>query len=213
MGIRKKLRKIFSRRQRHAIEFEKDCLQKKYDDFIHAISKLEDDSIYLKKKYALHYFYNEDYDTPLFYPCLQIPEKFRNGTKVHDYNALVYLKGTLIDFVKAFQIINEFDEFIRQQITKMENFKLLFQKLLSFSHESIIDVQEHFSKEEIEQSTEKYVAMLQEKKETDFHGLTREKYAERLMGFVIVRQFCIFLYLCRKCSQDLQPLFPHKTKL
>ena len=213
MGIKKKFGRIFKRRKRFAIKFEKDSPQKIYDDFIHATSKLEDESIDVKKKYALDYFYDEDYETPLFYPCLQIPEKFRNGTKVHDYNALVYLKATLINFVKSFEMVNNFDVNMRNQITKMENFELLFQKLISFSHESIIDVQEKFSKEKIEHSTKEYVTMLQEKKETDFHRLTREKYAERLMGFVIIKQFCIFLSFCRKCLQDLQPLLPHKTHL
>ena len=53
--------------------------------------------------------------------------------------------------------------------------------------------------------------MLQEKKETDFHGLTSEKYAERLMGFVIINQFGIFLSFCIKFLQDLQSLHPHKS--
>ena len=212
MGIRKKFGKIFNRRKR-SIKFEKDSPQKTCDDCIHATSKLEDKSLGWKKKYASDNFHDEYYETPLSYPCLQIPEKFRNGTEVHDCNALVYLKGTLIDFVKAFEIISDFDVNIRKQITEMENFELMFQKLISFSHESIIDVQENFSKEEIEHSTKKYVAMLEEKKETDFHGLTKEEYAERLMGFAIIKEFCMFLSLCRKCLQDLQSLFPHKTKL
>ena len=108
-------------------------------------------------------------------------------------------------------MINDFDLTIRQQVTKMENFELWLQTLMKAVLDSIIDVQNNFSKEEIEQSTSKYVAMLQEKKETDFHGLTSEKYAERLMGFVIINQFGIFLSFCIKFLQDLQSLHPHKS--
>ena len=211
MGIRKQFGGIFNRNRRYTVNFERDSLQKQYKDFINATSKLEDKSIDLRKKYALRYFHDKRFETPLEYSSLLVPEKFRNVKKVRDCNALANIEALLTNFIKAFRMINDFDLTIRQQITKMENFELRLQTLMKATLDSIIDVQNNFSKEEIEQSTSKYVAMLQEKKETDFHGLTSEKYAERLMGFVIINQFCIFLSFCIKCLQDLQSLHPHES--
>lgn len=67
-------------------------------------------------------------------------------------------------------MINDFDLTIRQQVTKMENFELWLQTLMKAILDSIIDVQNNFSKEEIEQSTSKYVAMLKKKKKLTFMG-------------------------------------------
>ena len=212
MDIRKQFGRIFNQKRRYTINFEKDSLQKKYDDFINATAKLEDESIGLRNKYALCFFHDKRFETPVEYPCLLVPEKFRNVTKVtKDCNALLYVKALLTNFVKAFGMINDFDLTIKQQITKMENFELWLQTLMRATLDSIVDVEINFSKEEIEQSTREYVTMLQEKKETDFHGLTREKYTERLMGFVIIKQFCVFLSFCIKCLQDLQSLHPNKS--
>ena len=211
MGIRKQFGRIFKRKRRYTIKFEKGSLRKEYKDLINAASKFEDESLVFKKEYALCYFHSKSFETPVEYPCLLVPEKFQNVKKVRDCNALVYIKALLTNFVKAFGMINDFDLTIRQQITKIEDFELRLQTLMRATLDSIIDVQNNFSKEEIEHSTSKYVAMLQEKKETNFHGLTREKYAERLMGFVIIKQFCVFLIFCIKCLQDLQSLHPHKS--
>ena len=76
----------------------------------------------------------------------------------------------LTNFIKAFRMINDFDLTIRQQVTKMENFELWLQTLMKAILDSIIDVQNNFSKEEIEQSTSKYVAMLKKKKKLTFMG-------------------------------------------
>ena len=131
---------------------------------------MEDESIDLRKKYALRYFHDKRFETPLEYPCLLVPEKFQNVKKVRDWNALVNIEALLTNFIKAFRMINDFDLTIRQQVTKMENFELWLQTLMKAILDSIIDVQNNFSKEEIEQSTSKYVAMLKKKKKLTFMG-------------------------------------------
>ena len=131
---------------------------------------MEDESIDLRKKYALRYFHDKRFETPLEYPCLLVPEKFQNVKKVRDCNALVNIEALLTNFIKAFRMINDFDLTIRQQVTKMENFELWLQTLMKAILDSIIDVQNNFSKEEIEQSTSKYVAMLKKKKKLTFMG-------------------------------------------
>lgn len=101
---------------------------------------MEDESIDLRKKYALRYFHDKRFETPLEYPCLLVPEKFQNVKKVRDCNALVNIEALLTNFIKAFRMINDFDLTIRQQVTKMENFELWLQTLMKAILDSIIDV-------------------------------------------------------------------------
>ena len=196
----------------YATEFENDSLQKKFESFMNISSKFRDQSITLKKKYALCYFHDEDYETALFYNCLQVPEKYRSGEKIHDFKALSYFKVTLIDFIKAFQVIldTDFHQNIEHHIAAMENIKLHLQTLITLIPDSIIDVPQSFSKNEIEKVTEIYIDGLHEKQMLHVcPGLTKASCKTRLMGFTVVAQFCIFLCLLNKCLRDLFPLLPH----
>lgn len=196
----------------YATEFENNSLQNKFEDFMNTCSKFRDQSITLKKNYASCYFGKEGYETALFYNCLQVPEKYRSGKKIHDFKALSYFKVTLIDFIKAFKVILEtdFHQSIEHHITAMENFKLQLQTLITLIPDSIIDVPESFSKKEIEKVTEIYIDRLDGKQMLDVcPGLTKAGCKTRLMGFTVVAQFCIFLCLLNKCLRDLFPLLPH----
>lgn len=213
MGLKEKLPRIFKRKKNvHITEFQKDSIQKKFEDFINTTSNLEDKAIALKKKYAWHYFHSESYETAMYYSCLQVPERYRSSEKIQDVKALSYFKAKLIDFIKAFEVImdNDFQRNIAQQRTEMENFKVQLQTIMKLIPDSIVKVTQDFDKEEIEETTKNYVDRLQEE-EMGFvcPGLTKAECEKRLSGFTIVTQFCLFLYLLRVCLQDLLPLLPH----
>lgn len=213
MGLKEKLPRIFKRKKNvHITEFQKDSIQKKFEDFINTTSNLEDKAIALKKKYAWHYFHSESYETAMYYSCLQVPERYRSSEKIQDVKALSYFKAKLIDFIKAFEVImdNDFQRNIAQQRTEMENFKVQLQTIMKLIPDSIVKVTQDFDKEEIEETTKNYVDRLQEE-EMGFvcPGLTKAECEKRLSGFTIVSQFCLFLYLLRVCLQDLLPLLPH----
>ena len=213
MGLKEKLTRIFKRKKNeHITEFQKDSIQKKFEDFIDTTSNLEDKAIALKKKYARHYFHSESYETAMYYSCLQVPERYRSSEKIQDVKALSYFKAKLIDFIKAFEVImdNDFQRNIAQQRTEMENFKVQLQTIMKLIPDSIVKVTQDFDKEEIEETTKNYVDRLQEE-EMGFvcPGLTKAECEKRLSGFTIVTQFCMFLYLLRVCLQDLLPLLPH----
>lgn len=213
MGLKEKLPRIFKRKKNvHITEFQKDSIQKKFEDFINTTSNLEDKAIALKKKYAWHYFHSESYETAMYYSCLQVPERYRSSEKIQDVKALSYFKAKLIDFIKAFEVImdNDFQRNIARQRTEMENFKVQLQTIMKLIPDSIVKVTQDFDKEEIEETTKNYVDRLQEE-EMGFvcPGLTKAECEKRLSGFTIVTQFCMFLYLLRVCLQDLLPLLPH----
>ena len=213
MGLKEKLTRIFKRKKNeHITEFQKDSIQKKFEDFIDTTSNLEDKAIALKKKYARHYFHSESYETAMYYSCLQVPERYRSSEKIQDVKALSYFKAKLIDFIKAFEVImdNDFQRNIARQRTEMENFKVQLQTIMKLIPDSIVKVTQDFDKEEIEETTKNYVDRLQEE-EMGFvcPGLTKAECEKRLSGFTIVTQFCMFLYLLRVCLQDLLPLLPH----
>ena len=213
MGLKEKLPRIFKRKKNvHITEFQKDSIQKKFEDFINTTSNLEDKEIALKKKYAWHYFHSESYETAMYYSCLQVPERYRSSEKIQDVKALSYFKAKLIDFIKAFEVImdNDFQRNIARQRTEMENFKVQLQTIMKLIPDSIVKVTQDFDKEEIEETTKNYVDRLQEE-EMGFvcPGLTKAECEKRLSGFTIVTQFCLFLYLLRVCLQDLLPLLPH----
>ena len=213
MGLKKKFQRIFKRQgNEHVTEFNKDSIQKKFEDFINTTSNLEDKAISLKKKYVSHYFHSESYETPLYFTSLQVPQRYRSGEKIQDVKALSYFKARLTDFIKAFEVTldNDFERNIARQRTEMENFRLLLQTLMKLVPDSIVKVAQDFDKEEIEETTKNYVDRLQEE-EMGFvcPGLTKAECEKRLMGFAIVAQFCLFLYLLRVCLQDLLPLLPH----
>lgn len=213
MGLKEKLPRIFKRKKNeHITEFQKDSIQKKFEDFINTTSNLEDKAIALKKKYAWHYFHSESYETAMYYSCLQVPERYRSSEKIQDVKALSYFKAKLIDFIKAFEVImdNDFQRNIAQQRTEMENFKVQLQTIMKLIPDSIVKVTQDFDKEEIEETTKNYLDRLQEE-EMGFvcPGLTKAECEKRLSGFTIVTQFCLFLYLLRVCLQDLLPLLPH----
>ena len=213
MRLKEKLPRIFKRKKNvHITEFQKDSIQKKFEDFINTTSNLEDKAIALKKKYAWHYFHSESYETAMYYSCLQVPERYRSSEKIQDVKALSYFKAKLIDFIKAFEVImdNDFQRNIARQRTEMENFKVQLQTIMKLIPDSIVKVTQDFDKEEIEETTKNYVDRLQEE-EMGFvcPGLTKAECEKRLSGFTIVTQFCMFLYLLRVCLQDLLPLLPH----
>ena len=86
MGLKKKFQRIFKRQgNEHVTEFNKDSIQKKFEDFINTTSNLEDKAISLKKKYASHYFHSESYETPLylllyrFHKDTEVVKKFKTS--------------------------------------------------------------------------------------------------------------------------------------
>ena len=213
MGFKKRLLKSFKRRSNtNVIEFKRDSLHDKFEDFINVISKLEDKSIVLKKKYTSYYFHDDSYETPLYYECLQVPEQYRNRTKIDDMKALSYFKAALVDFIKAFDLIlvNDIDHMIANHITAMENMKAHLKVLMKLIPHCVTDVRENFRKREVEEITKKYIEGLQEAKmlKSLFPGTTTEECENRITGLAIIKQFYSFLNLFSKVLQDLLPLLP-----
>ena len=213
MGFKKRFLDSFRRRsKRHDIEFKRDSLHDKFEDFINVISKLEDKSIVLKRKYTSHYFHDDSYETPLYYGCLQVPEQYRNLTKVDDLKALSYFKATLVDFIKAFDMIlvNDIDHIIANHITTMKNMKAQLKALMKLIPHCVTGVRENFRKREVEEITKKYIAGLQEAKtlKSLFPGMTTEECENRITGLAIIKQFYSFLNLFTKVLQDLLQLLP-----
>ena len=214
MGFRKQLlKKLRRRRRKHVIKFEKDSISKKFEEFINVTSNLYDESIVLKKKYALHYFQNKDYDTPLYYNCLQVSEKYIKDKNTSDLEGLSFFKATLSDFVNAFNLVlvdDDFHRIIDSQIITTESFKTQLQTLMKLVPDSIIVAPENFSKEKIENVTKEYISGLKgELVEVVCPGLTKAECEQRLIGFAITKQFCSFLYFFISYLQNLLPKLPH----
>lgn len=214
MGFRRQLLKKFRRRRRrHVIKFEKDSISKKFEEFINVTSNLYDQSIVLKKKYALHYFQNKDYDTPLYYDCLQVSEKYIKDKNTSDLEGLSFFKATLSDFVNAFNLVlvdDDFHRIIESQIITTERFKTQLQTLMKLVPDSIIVAPENFSKGKIENVTKEYISGLEgELVEVVCPGLTKAECEQRLTGFAVTKQFCSFLYFFISYLQNLLPKLPH----
>ena len=212
MGFRKQLlKKLRRRRSKYVIKFEKDSISKKFEEFINVTSNLYDKSIDLKKQYALHYFQNEDYETPLYYNCLQVSEEYINDN-TSDLEGLSFFKATLSDFVNAFKLVlvDDFHRRIEWQITTTETFKAQLQTLMKLVPDSITTAPENFSKEKIENVTRQYISGLEgELVQVVCPGLTKPKCEKRLTGFAVTKQFCSFLYFFIKYLQNLLPKLPH----
>lgn len=213
MGFRKQLlKKLRRRRSKHVIKFEKDSISKKFEEFINVTSNLYDESIVLKKKYALHYFQNEDYETPLYYNCLQVSEKYRIDKNTVDLEGLSFFKATLSDFVNAFELVlvDDFHRSIHSQIITTKRFKAQLQTLMKLVPDSVTAAPENFSKEKIENVTKEYISGLEgELVQVVCPGLTRPKCEKRLTGFAVTKQFCSFLYFFITYLQNLLPKLPH----
>ena len=214
MGFRRQLlKKLRRRRRRHVIKFEKDSISKKFEEFINVTSNLYDESIVLKKKYALHYFQNKDYDTPLYYNCLQVSEKYIKDKSTSDLEGLSFFKATLSDFVNAFNLVlvdDDFHRIIDSQIITTERFKTQLQTLMKLVPDSIIVAPENFSKEKIENVTKEYISGFEgELVEVVCPGLTKAECEQRLTGFAVTKQFCSFLYFFISYLQNLLPKLPH----
>ena len=192
----------------------KDCNSVKplFEHFMKKICKYSSDSQTCKGEYALKYFGSKSYLNPLFYKCLQIDERFSGATTVTDMTALSYYKTLLQDFIDAFSMVaeKERDDFVYEEIKNVENIKQMLSDLMKHIPDSIIEVKQKFSEKEILQITEKYVTTLpDESMPFVCPGLTRQLCQTRLIGFVVLKQFCVNLECFKKCLKDLKKIAPN----
>ena len=191
-----------------------DCNSVKplFKHFLKKICKYSSDSKTCKGEYALKYFGDKCYHNPLFYECLQIDERFSGATTVTDMKALSYYKALFQDFIDAFSMVaeKEGDDFVYEEIKNVENIKQMLSDLMKHIPASIIEVPPKFNEKEILRITEKYVtAVPDDNMPIVCPGLTRQLCQTRLIGFVVLNQFCVNLEFFKQCLNDLKKIAPN----
>lgn len=183
-----------------------------FKHFMEIIFKYSSDSKTCKGEYALKYFGNKCYHNPLFYECLKIDERFSGATTVTNMEALSYYKALFQDFIDAFSMVaeKEGDDFVYKEIKNVENIKQMLSDLMKHIPDSIIEVKQKFNEQKILQITETYVtAVPDDDMPIVCPGLTRQLCQTRLIGFVVLNQFCVNLECFKQCLKDLKKIAPN----